>query len=1052
MESDFSEAGRGAARELGRGLDRAAGEAGQAGERAGGEFVRGADGRLRNARGQFVRAGREAGDSFTEGAGRSIRGSGSELGGAGRRAGRQAGEGLGDGAEAGGKGRFGKLGGKLAGLMAKAGPWLAAGAVVGGIFMTGLAGAMEKQDAVAKLDAQVGAYGPRSGELGRVAGALYAGAYGESMGDVTDAIRAVMQNIGGMSTASEADLRKVSGAAMDLATIMDEEVGGVSRAVGTMLRTGMARNAQEAFDILTRGVQTGANKAEDLLDTFVEYSTQFRKLGLDGQSAMGLISQGLKAGARDADTVADALKEFSIRAIDGSKASVEGFKSLGLNAEKMAAQIAEGGKPAAAGLQIVLNKLRAIKDPVKREAAAVALFGTKAEDLGKALYSLNPSKATQALGKVGGAADKAGKTLHETASARLTQFERTAKGKLVDLVGGKILPALTAFGGKVGPVFQKGIGEIRKWLDENQDKIQEWADKIQKIATLIGGIISAGLTVAAALWRVFGGTILKIVTIFIDTLLGYWTGIFTMILGVWNVFAGIFTGDWGRVWKGIKQIFSGALQAVGSILKGALLIWLSIFKITWTVIGAIAKWTWGKIVSFVKWGIKQAITHISWLAKIPSLVGGFFGRMAAAAISKALQLVRWMGGLPGRIRRGLGSLGRLLYGAGRDILSGLWNGIQSMGGWVRDRVSGLINSIIPGPVRKVLGIASPSKVLRKIGTQIMQGLHAGLTSSEASKVKATVTRTAGLIAKAFKGRKTSVDDRLIDGLKRNNGRLQGIAKKRAALLAKIAAAKDYAKTVTNTAREFASIGNVPVGDSVRGGDLVQGMQTRLAALQQFGADIKRLAKSGLSKTVLRQIIDAGPEEGGKLAAALASGGKQAIGEINRTQAEINRVSQGLGLTSADSLYDAGKNASRGFLRGLQSQEKALAKQMGRIASNIVRAIRRALKIHSPSQVTAELGGHVSAGLAAGMVRGGEDVARAASHLATVAVPTVQQRQPFRVSAAAGSPAGRPAAADDREVRLVLDLRGGDRKFKEWMRNTVRVEGRGSVQVAFGGER
>lgn len=34
-----------------------------------------------------------------------------------------------------------------------------------------------------------------------------------------------------------------------------------------------------------------------------------------------------------------------------------------------------------------------MKDPVKRNAAAVALFGTKAEDMGKALFALDPSKA-----------------------------------------------------------------------------------------------------------------------------------------------------------------------------------------------------------------------------------------------------------------------------------------------------------------------------------------------------------------------------------------------------------------------------------------------------------------------------------------------------------------------------------------------------------------------------------------------------------------------------------------------------------------------------------
>jgi len=621
--------------------------------------------------------------------------------------------------------------------------------------MEGLAGAMEKQDAMAKLDAQVGAFGPQSAALGRVAGALYSSAYGESMGDVTDAIRAVMQNIGGMSTASEADLQKVSGAAMDLATIMDEEVGGVSRAVGTMLRTGMAKNAQEAFDILTRGVQTGANKAEDLLDTFTEYSTQFRKLGLDGQSAMGLISQGLRAGARDADTVADALKEFSIRAVDGSTTSAAGFKALGLSASKMTAQIAKGGKPAADGLQLVLARLRGIKDPVKQQAAAVALFGTKAEDLGKALFSLDPSKAVKSLGQVGGAAKKAGDTLHNTASQNIEKFQRTAKTKLVDFVGGKVLPGLTKFSDKVGPTFQKAFGEIKKWIDENKDKIQGWADKIEQIATLVGGIISAALTVIGALWDKFGSTILDTISGLVDGILGYWVGIFTMIQGVWNVFAGIFTGDWDRVWKGIKQIFSGAIQAVGSILKIGLTLIKATWKFTWELIKKFVKGTWDKIVAGVKAAARKVVAAVGWFASLPGKVAGWFGRLKDSAVSKAKSLAAWMKGLPGRIKSALGDLGSLLWGAGRKVISGLINGIKSKIGDVGNTMSNVVQTIrdrLPfSPAKKgpLSGSGSPDIAGRKIGAMVA----AGLVGGRGDVAAAMSTLTAPVNAAPFRVRR-----------------------------------------------------------------------------------------------------------------------------------------------------------------------------------------------------------------------------------------------------------------------------------------------------------
>lgn len=738
-------AGRGAARGMERGLDQVPQEAKRAGQKAGENLARGTETKLGGLRGRLRRTGKDAGEG--------------------------AGEGLGEGAEGAGKRRFGGLGAKLAPL-AKAGPWLAAGAAIGGVLMTGLEGALEKQNVMAKVNAQVGAFGPTASKLGKAAGKLWSSGYGESMDEVGEAIKSVVQNMDGMKSASVGDIQRVSATAMDLANIMDEDVGNVTRTVSQMLRTGMASSAKEAFDILTAGAQNGADKAQDLLDTFNEYPTQFRKLGLSGQMAMGLISQGLKNGARDSDLVADALKEFSIRAVDGSTTTADGFKMLGLSAKKMSEQIGKGGKPAAAGLDLVLDRLRAIKDPLKRSQAAVALFGTQAEDLGQSLYSLDPSKAVQALGKVGGAAGKMGKTLHETASQRLTQFQRTMKQKVVDFVGGQILPGLTKFGGKANIWFQKWVGDngatvdkvkrvwsklsdgvgqavagVKKWLDDNKGKIDEWSSKIGKIVGSVADIVSSALDVASKLGQIFGPTLLNVIGIFVSTFLGYWSGLFTMIQGVWNVFAGIFTGDWGRVWKGIKQIFSGAIHAVGAILKGALsLIWAQ-WQLVWGLVRGHAHKIWSAIVSLVKSQVSRLKAGIHGLASLPGQVAGWFGRMKDGAVSRAKSLASWMRGLPGRIKSGLGHLGSLLYGAGRNVISGLISGIKSkigsLGSAMGD-IAGKIRGFLPfSPAKEgpLSGSGNPEASGAKIGAM----LATGITSSRGRVAAAMddLTRVAG---------------------------------------------------------------------------------------------------------------------------------------------------------------------------------------------------------------------------------------------------------------------------------------------------------------------
>jgi hypothetical protein len=72
-------------------------------------------------------------------------------------------------------------------------------------------------------------------------------------------------------------------------------------------------------------------------------------------------------------------------------------------------------------------------------------------------------------------------------------------------------------------------------------------------------------------------------------------------------------------------------------------------------------------------------------------------------------------------------VGGALYNLGRDIISGIWTGMASLFGWVQDRLGEWAASL-PGWMRKILGIASPSKVFAKIGRQSMEGYVEGVRS------------------------------------------------------------------------------------------------------------------------------------------------------------------------------------------------------------------------------------------------------------------------------------------------------------------------------------
>ncbi|OKK06413.1 hypothetical protein AMK26_10330 [Streptomyces sp. CB03234] len=598
-----------------------------------------------------------------------------------------------------------------------------------------------------KLAAQLGVGPAEAAELSKVAASVYQDAWGDSIETVNEAVKGVYQNIGDTSQA-EGGLQGVTTKALALAETFGQEVGPTTAAVGQMLKTGLAKDADEAFDILTRGFQTGANKADDLLDTINEYGTQWRKFGLDGQTAMGLISQGLKAGARDADIVADAVKEFSIRAIDGSESTADGFKAIGLSAADMSAKIGKGGDTATAALDLTLDRLRAIEDPVLRDQAAVMLFGTQAEDLGEALYSLDPSTAVAALGQVGGAAEKMTKTVGDNPKAALESFKRSVMAELGE-----------------------AAGIIVKFATENQAVVVPLTYAFAGLAATVL-VVKAGMATYAALSAVVTGAH-ALISLSCWTVIGNWTRMMAIGLMAYlriGAAAVVSAATTALAWTGstlvsigtwIAAVLRASATAVAqfAVMAARAIIWAAIMAAQWLIAMGPIGWiiaivialaaliiaNWDKIKQFTGkawdwiWGKIQGIGRsiMAYITNLP--IVRFFiqhwDKIKLGLAAKIVGLIQLVRGLPARIRSGLGNLGNLLYNAGRDVVMGLWNGIQAMGGWLRDTLIGWARNLIPGPIAKALGIASPSKYMadhigRWIPLGVVDGIHAGQPALE----------------------------------------------------------------------------------------------------------------------------------------------------------------------------------------------------------------------------------------------------------------------------------------------------------------------------------
>jgi phage-related protein len=98
---------------------------------------------------------------------------------------------------------------------------------------------------------------------------------------------------------------------------------------------------------------------------------------------------------------------------------------------------------------------------VKRDAAAVALFGTKAEDLGDALFAMDPSFAAESLGQVTGAAQEMSDTLSSNTKTSLEAYKRQALMGIANILVNNVVPAVL----QVIAIFQAIAG----YINENRE-------------------------------------------------------------------------------------------------------------------------------------------------------------------------------------------------------------------------------------------------------------------------------------------------------------------------------------------------------------------------------------------------------------------------------------------------------------------------------------------------------------------------------------------------------------------------------------------------------
>ncbi len=456
------------------------------GRRTGARLESDLGGSLRDIKREMDRLGAEAKET-----GQEIQ---RELGGAGEGIGDTLGESIAGGFD---------LGGLMEGLGGKAGLGAgaaAAGGAIGTVLaeqaFSALEGYLQERSIGGLIAAQSGSTVREGLRLGQLVGENFADGFGTSIEDVGAAASAAIGKGLVDMDAPQQVLDEIIELATTAAEVTGKSADELASAIRVMLKTGLADNAQEAFDLITTGFQRGADAGGDMVEELTRSSANLKQFGFDGQTTLGMFKQALDAGAPSADAFTGALEELVGNANDG----IPIFERLGLGGKEFADQLVGGGPPAAAAMDKLLDRIRAIESPAERSAAMVSLFGEEATAMQGAILAVDPSEASKLMDDFAGSTDLAAKKIQATRDPM-----EAAQRSWMDFLQGPLDDMDTMFIEGEESAFRASgaLKDFKNATDEGEESASSYARSLQEIITgheqMATGVI--GLSEAQIGWH-----------------------------------------------------------------------------------------------------------------------------------------------------------------------------------------------------------------------------------------------------------------------------------------------------------------------------------------------------------------------------------------------------------------------------------------------------------------------------------------------------------------------------------------------------------------------
>ncbi len=296
---------------------------------------------------------------------------------------------------------------------------------------------------------------------------------------------------------------------------------------------------QEAIKLVQDGFIAGADASGQYLDILREYPSHFKEAGLSASQFIAITAQSSKMGIVS-DKAVDTIKEANLKLREMSDGTKEALKEIGLDANKIQTELANGSTTTFEVMQKVSGKLNDFEESSPVVAEAISnIFGSPGEDAGlKYLQTLKDISLNLDETK-----EKAGKLAQLQEEQMKSQIELdNAIASIFDATGGSFEEMTTAAktwvnNGIVAMI--NGCVDLCNWFIDLYNNSMMFRGMVQSIATT---------------FKIAWSIIKNVVTLMVDELIG---------LG--QIIKGCLTLNWDDVSSGWDKFRKASIKAVKEI-------------------------------------------------------------------------------------------------------------------------------------------------------------------------------------------------------------------------------------------------------------------------------------------------------------------------------------------------------------------------------------------------------------------------------------------------------------------------------------------------------